>query len=232
MRDFDGAPLNPAWGLTVPSCGVSTYQLKFRGTRVPIRRGETVLGRSPYSSIVVSNSLASRQHCAIRLGPDGLSIVDLNSANGTAVNGERLFGERRLEPGDVLRIGTDVLEVVSSTSGPVRAMQPTHPDPPDEGIATGVYDFADPSNRRACLGLLEALVSSAAASQKPNLMGPAIQHAADGLLARAQADCLKLSASDAVRIAAVVENVAGWFGDGSLEGWRRRSLEALEALRP
>src|SRR5688500_3061098 len=83
---------------------MSTYWLKYRGTRFPIRRGETLLGRSPYCTIVLSNPLASRQHCALKLDGGNLTITDLESANGTWINGERVDGSRALSVGDLLRV--------------------------------------------------------------------------------------------------------------------------------
>jgi pSer/pThr/pTyr-binding forkhead associated (FHA) protein len=36
---------------------------------------------------------------------DGVWVQDLGSTNGTLVNGVRIDGPRRLEPGDVVRVG-------------------------------------------------------------------------------------------------------------------------------
>ena len=62
------------------------------------------LGRSSECDICIPDDNISRVHS--RLDWDGTSwvVVDLGSTNGTFVNGERLE-ERKLEAGDVLKIG-------------------------------------------------------------------------------------------------------------------------------
>jgi pSer/pThr/pTyr-binding forkhead associated (FHA) protein/predicted Ser/Thr protein kinase len=58
----------------------------------------------------------SRRHARVWRGEDGrLSVEDLGSANGTFVNDERIGAARVLEPGDLVRVGSTVLEV---TGGP------------------------------------------------------------------------------------------------------------------
>lgn len=61
----------------------------------------------------------SRMHAEIRLGPEGVQIVDLDSANGTLVNGRRL---RPQEPvavrnGDIIQLGSLSLQVISRYRG-------------------------------------------------------------------------------------------------------------------
>lgn len=90
---------------------MSTFLLKLADMRFPVRIGETLLGRSPYCSIVLEDARVSRQHAAIRLTSEGLSIQDLGSRNGTLVNGTALRGPRCLQPGDVVQIGSQRLEI-------------------------------------------------------------------------------------------------------------------------
>jgi len=90
---------------------MSTFLLKLSDMRFPLRIGETLLGRSPYCSIVLEDARVSRQHAAIRLTAEGLSIEDLGSRNGTLVNGEKLRGPRQLREGDVVMLGGQRLEV-------------------------------------------------------------------------------------------------------------------------
>ncbi|GAA1480231.1 ATP transporter ATP-binding protein/permease [Gordonia sinesedis] len=66
--------------------------------------GVQTIGRTPDNDIVVSDVLASRHHARIISRPDGLFIEDLNSVNGTHVNGQRVPGAR-LGDGDVVTIG-------------------------------------------------------------------------------------------------------------------------------
>ena len=56
----------------------------------------------------------SRRHARVWRGEGGrLSVEDLGSANGTFVNDERIGAARVLEPGDLVRVGSTVLEVTA-----------------------------------------------------------------------------------------------------------------------
>lgn len=101
---------------------MSTFLLKLADMRFPVRIGETLLGRSPYCSIVLEDARVSRQHAAIRLTAEGLSIQDLGSRNGTLVNGQKLRGARVLQAGDVVQLGAQQIEIevgvdATTTSG-------------------------------------------------------------------------------------------------------------------
>ena len=64
------------------------------------------VGRGNDNAIVLADLNASRKHAELRYEEDGTwSIIDLNSMNGTQVNGRRV-GSARLNPGDRITIGT------------------------------------------------------------------------------------------------------------------------------
>lgn len=67
-------------------------------------KGTTVLGRHSDCDVHVSGNEVSRHHCKIHLKPNGLTIEDLGSANGTYVNGKRVDNSTTIKPGDELRI--------------------------------------------------------------------------------------------------------------------------------
>ena len=68
------------------------------------------IGRSQESNIVVNDDRVSRIHLQIVQDDNGnCSVVDLNSANGTFVNGQRIRGEYYLQASDIIRIGDTVL---------------------------------------------------------------------------------------------------------------------------
>lgn len=72
--------------------------------RHTLREGVTSCGRSDENDIVIPEALVSRHH--VRFGVKGgvVEVTDLQSANGTFVNGEKLSGMRVLKPGDVIAI--------------------------------------------------------------------------------------------------------------------------------
>lgn len=64
------------------------------------------IGRSQENDIVINDAKVSRIHLQLVISDDGTySVVDLNSANGTYVNGERISGEVKLKQNDEIRIG-------------------------------------------------------------------------------------------------------------------------------
>jgi sigma-B regulation protein RsbU (phosphoserine phosphatase) len=64
----------------------------------------SVLGRQPGCDIVLDAGAVSRQHARIVRSGDDYFVEDLNSRNGTFVNGERVDGLRKLSENDELRI--------------------------------------------------------------------------------------------------------------------------------
>ena len=73
------------------------------------------IGRAPRADFVVDAALVSRLHCRLAASPGEIEAVDLESTNGTYVNGERV--ERgTLKHGDRLRIGAVELVVTKSSS--------------------------------------------------------------------------------------------------------------------
>jgi pSer/pThr/pTyr-binding forkhead associated (FHA) protein len=74
--------------------------------------GVRTIGRSSRADFIVDAALVSRIHCRLTALPDGeLEVRDLDSTNGTFVNGQRI-GSVRLAPGDRLQVGR--VELVAS----------------------------------------------------------------------------------------------------------------------
>ena len=70
-----------------------------------LRGGVKTVGRSTGADFIVDAPLISRVHCRLTALPDGeLEVRDLESTNGTFVNGERIQAAR-LAPGDRLGVG-------------------------------------------------------------------------------------------------------------------------------
>lgn len=77
------------------------------------------IGRSAGNNDVVVNDVnVSRNHLQIIQDDNGnYSVVDLGSTNGTYVNGKRISGEVRLQPGDQVLIGSTMLPWESYFAG-------------------------------------------------------------------------------------------------------------------
>lgn len=83
-----------------------------------------LIGRETGSSIQVIDPLVSRQHAALQPTPSGLLLSDLNSANGTFVNGRRIRQIWLLE-GDKVTVGNTDLELTSGVLQPVGTRSPS-----------------------------------------------------------------------------------------------------------
>jgi hypothetical protein len=81
-----------------------TY-LTVDGDRRPVDKRTVVLGRSRECDIQLSDPNASRRHAELRQEGASYWIVDLDSTNGTEVNGSRL-AQAKLEHGDRITIGS------------------------------------------------------------------------------------------------------------------------------
>ena len=64
------------------------------------------IGRGPTNDLsLVGDEYASTRHARLEPRRDGVWVEDIGSTNGTFVNGIRVTRERRLAPGDVVRVG-------------------------------------------------------------------------------------------------------------------------------
>ena len=63
------------------------------------------IGRTAPADIVLSHKSVSREQCTIGLANDELFVTDLNSTNGTYIDGERIRRTTVLPVGSVLRLG-------------------------------------------------------------------------------------------------------------------------------
>jgi len=73
---------------------------------IVLERSPVRIGRDPSNQFVIDDDGAvSREHAEIFFDDDAYWIRDLDSMNGTAVNGKRLSKQRMLQPGDRVTVG-------------------------------------------------------------------------------------------------------------------------------
>jgi DNA-binding response OmpR family regulator len=72
----------------------------------PLAGERLVLGRAPDCTVVVAEPRVSRHHAELRRQGDGYLLADLDSTNGTHLNGHRLPRTLPLRDGDVIEIGS------------------------------------------------------------------------------------------------------------------------------
>ena len=139
------------------------YQLVTRkgpkpGQTFPLFAVTTTVGRDPISDIAINDPEVSRQHARISKTEEGLLLEDLESTNGTFLNGIRLGSNPiKLELGDEIQMGSGlvlILEPALDTEedeapGPAVfteiAQPPAAPDPmlpPDFGYPPPPEDLS------------------------------------------------------------------------------------------
>jgi hypothetical protein len=97
----------------------------------PLKVGLNTIGRMPDNDVILQDAYVSRRHCAVLVHTAGFcELHDVASKNGTYLNGRRIAGPTRLNPGDEIRMCNHTLVFVRksdiSDRGP--AVQPTRLD--------------------------------------------------------------------------------------------------------
>ena len=96
---------------------------KEAGRTVAVSAGQTIsLGRLKGCDVVVDDEAASRRHCTITAREDVCVVADLQSANGTFVNEQRI-ATIELQQGDKIRIGSTVIELLDARTPPASAVR-------------------------------------------------------------------------------------------------------------
>jgi pSer/pThr/pTyr-binding forkhead associated (FHA) protein len=88
--------------------------LKFNSSvlkELKIDKDEIIIGRDSGNDIQIDNVAVSREHARIIKGPNFYFIEDLNSTNGTFVNGKKIY-KKFLQEVDEISIGKHSLQVV------------------------------------------------------------------------------------------------------------------------
>ncbi len=89
-----------------------------KGSILVLPDGDYTIGRQGSNNLYLEDHAVSRQHCIIKRSGGSCIVNDLESRNGTFVNGTAVT-EQRLGPGDEIRIGASVfLYLVSKDTAP------------------------------------------------------------------------------------------------------------------
>jgi len=101
--------------LATPARGISRRRPRLvvlAGTNVgavfPVGHG-TIVGRATSATIQIESEEISRKHARIVEAPGGWAVEDLDSRNGTFLNGERLKTQQTLVDGDKIELGSGVV---------------------------------------------------------------------------------------------------------------------------
>jgi pSer/pThr/pTyr-binding forkhead associated (FHA) protein len=118
----------------------------FTGKAFDLKVDKTTIGRLEDNSntFPIPEGSISSHHCEVLLRGDEVIVHDLNSTNGTFINGRQITGEAVLKPGQILRLGqVEIrLEDASAQKTPAKKL-------PDQTmvIPQGVKLGQDPSTK-------------------------------------------------------------------------------------
>jgi pSer/pThr/pTyr-binding forkhead associated (FHA) protein len=76
-----------------------------RNKAITLRSAETIIGRRQDCDLRIPSADVSRRHCLLSVHDGYLAVEDLDSVNGTFVNGVRVTGKQVVRPGDRLEVG-------------------------------------------------------------------------------------------------------------------------------
>jgi hypothetical protein len=82
---------------------------------VQLTKDRTTLGRRPYNDVVIDNLAISGEHAVFQMAGNDVFIEDLNSTNGTYVNG-KAAKKQQLQNGDTVEVGKYKIKFVGEAA--------------------------------------------------------------------------------------------------------------------
>src|SRR6266550_381047 len=104
LHGVDAVP-RPAPAGSPPLASLLVKSGSLKNQRFPVRTPVFNIGRADYNDIVLPDPSVSTAHAKLQRREGVWLVVDLDSTNGTFVDGERVNGESPLAPGTLLRFG-------------------------------------------------------------------------------------------------------------------------------
>lgn len=140
------------------------------GQREFVIRGEAlVVGRGNDADLKLDHESVSRRHALFRIEDAQATVEDLQSSNGTFVNGQAIAGRVRLAIGDRIALGSCELELINVCAArgfpPESATVPISRDMIDLAAANDVLAPLSPREREVFALLAEGLSQRQIAEQ-------------------------------------------------------------------
>jgi pSer/pThr/pTyr-binding forkhead associated (FHA) protein len=140
---------------------------------VQLTKDRTSLGRRPYNDIVIDNLAVSGEHAVLQMTGNEVYLEDLNSTNGTYINGKAVK-KQLLQNNDTVEIGKYKIkyinEVPGATFDKTVIMKPGMVPPPvarPEGVAAGAPAAAAGAELSGVNGAIKVLSGAAAGREVP-----------------------------------------------------------------
>lgn len=90
-------------------------------SRIPVGAAPLTIGRIAACDVVLSDTPVSRKHCKIELVGDSVILTDLDSRNGTFVDGHRITGSVTLHHGAIIQVASHILSYERQTQQTIEA---------------------------------------------------------------------------------------------------------------
>ncbi|MEK7865745.1 MAG: FHA domain-containing protein [Planctomycetota bacterium] len=121
-----------------------------KGRVFPIRQ-KALLGRDPANEVPFEDKWASRQHARVEWDTSRGKhlLVDLNTINGTSLNGKKVKDQAPLAPGDRIRVGDAIFRYDVKEPQPEQPLQPAAPSAQAPVAPSAKAPLAPPPARSA-----------------------------------------------------------------------------------
>lgn len=161
---------------------------------------ELKIGRLPSNDIIVNDNSVSREHATLIISDNEYTVRDLNSSNGTYVNGMRINGVSKLRRNDILKVGSSLVPWMNylSMNGidyKTNVSQPTSSQVESPTPSRPKYEYQMPlpnSGTTLALGIIGLILSLALIGIILNIITLAISSSA---IDRYNSDPLRYTAS-------------------------------------
>jgi diguanylate cyclase (GGDEF)-like protein len=173
------------------------------GLRFPLRGAPLVVGRDEECDLRIQDESVSRRHASLQPDGDDYYIIDLQSTNGTFVNGVRVTAQK-LKDGDYLHIGNCIYRFLAGGNIEAAYHEEIH-------RLTIIDALTDVFNRRYFMEFLAQELASASRYRR----------------------CLSLAMFDADRFKSINDNLGHLGGDFTLRelaNLAKKSVRATDVI--
>jgi pSer/pThr/pTyr-binding forkhead associated (FHA) protein len=143
---------------------------------VQLTKDRTTLGRRPYNDIVIDNLAVSGEHAVLQMTANEVYLEDLNSTNGTYVNGKAVK-KQLLQNSDTVEIGKYKIKYINEVAGPTfdktvilkagAVMPPIQPAPAASAASGGNAAAPQAADLGSANAAIKVLSGAAAGRQVP-----------------------------------------------------------------
>jgi hypothetical protein len=142
---------------------------------VQLTKDRTTLGRRPYNDIVIDNLAVSGEHAVLQMSGNEVYLEDLNSTNGTYINGKAVK-KQLLQNSDTVEVGKYKIKYINEAAGPsfektmiikAGAVPPAGAQPPGATAVIAAAPQASAAEGSLASASIKVLSGAAAGRQVP-----------------------------------------------------------------